>query len=645
MEASGQARPAEAARAADGAPWRNAVDMFARRVAESAGRTVFRWKEGGTWRTSTWSDWDSASREIAGGLIALGVRPGDRVCLLSNTRPEWMHADVGILMAGAVTVPIYQSNLPDECAYIINDSGATVVIAEDPHQLEKLVAKRGELGKVVKVIYLADQAKLEKPDAKGRIQLSLSDVAGDAGDWVQSLAALRAEGARWLGAHGGELEKRWAEVKAEDVFTIVYTSGTTGPPKGVVLTHRNIVWTVWAVRDVLAFAQDDEQLLFLPLAHIFARILEWATVGKNGRVAFAEGVAQLVANLGEVKPTFLGAVPRVYEKVYAKIQHNRSMAPPTKQRIFDWAFSVGRECSKLEQAGRPVPLSLQLKRRLADRLVFQKIRAVLGGRIRFLISGGAPLAREIAEFFHAAGLLILEGYGLTETTAASFVNRIERYRFGTVGPAIPGLEVKVAPLGEGEESQGNAGDGEILLRGGSILREYWNKPEATREVIDAEGWFHTGDIGHIEDAFLRITDRKKDLIVTAGGKNVAPQNLENALKTTPFVSQVMVHGDKRAYLTALVTLNEESVRAWGEQRGKRFPSMAEAAGDAEVKGLIQKAVDELNATLPSYSTVKKFAILPQDFSQETGELTPTLKVKRKYTTEKFKAIIEGFYPN
>jgi long-chain acyl-CoA synthetase len=630
MEATSQEVRAQAPAGA-AVPWKNAAEMFARRVAECGGRQVFRWKEGGAWRTATWNDWDRAAREIAGGLTALGVSLGDRVCVLANTRPEWMHADLGILMAGGVTVPIYQSNLPEECAYIAADAGAKVVLVEDPHQLEKLIARRADLPDVRKVIYFDARAKLDKPDAKGRLELTIDDVAKGASDWVQSLADLRADGVKWLAANPGELEKRRDQVKPEDVFTIVYTSGTTGPPKGVVLTHANIVWTVWAVRDVLPFHQDDEQLLFLPLAHIFAKILEWSTIGKGAKIAFAESVAQLVANLGEVKPTFLGAVPRVYEKVYAKIQANRAAAPPTKQRIFDWAFSVGRECSKLEQAGRPLPIALQLKRRLADRLVFQKIKAVLGGRIRFLISGGAPLAREIAEFFHAAGLLVLEGYGLTETTAASFVNRIDRYKFGTVGPAIPGLEVKIDA------------DGEVLLRGGSTLREYWGKPEATREVLDKEGWFHTGDIGQLEGGMLRITDRKKDLIVTAGGKNVAPQNLENSLKTNPYVSQVMVHGDKRPYLTALITLNEEGVRGWAKTRGLALGTMADAAASPEVRALIQKAVEELNAAQPSYSTVKKFELLPQDFAQESGELTPTLKVKRKFTSEKYKSLLDGMY--
>jgi long-chain acyl-CoA synthetase len=633
MEATG-ATTSEAAKATaqSALPYKNAVDMFNQRVKQSGPRQVFRSKVGGQWQPATWADWDAASREIAAGLISLGVGHTERACILANTRAEWMYCDVGILMAGAVTVPIYQSNLPHECEYIINDSGAKVVFAENPHQLEKLVSVRDKLKGVVRVIYFDDKVKLEKPDAKGRIELSLGDVGSDK-DWVMSLVELRAAGKKWLGENAGEMERRWEKVELGDTFTIVYTSGTTGPPKGVVLTHSNIVWTCHASRDAIAISPDDEQLLFLPLAHIFAKILEWATIHKGAKIAFAESVAALVGNLGEVKPTFMGAVPRVYEKLYAKIQSNRAAAPPTKQKIFDWAFSVGREVSKLTREGKPIPFALSMKRAVAERLVFGKIKAVLGGRVRFLISGGAPLAREIAEFFHAAGLLILEGYGLTETTACSSVNLPSKYRFGTVGVVVHGLECKIAT------------DGEILFRGGSTLKEYFGKPEATREVLDPDGWFHTGDIGHIEEGFLKITDRKKDLIVTAGGKNVAPQNLENALKTTPFVSQVMVHGDKRAYLTALVTLNEENVRAWAKDNGKSFASVGDMAKSDDIRALVQKAVDELNAREPSYSTIKKFAILPADFSQETGELTPTLKVKRKFATEKYQSILDGFYAN
>jgi long-chain acyl-CoA synthetase len=609
---------------------KNAIDLFAERVKTSSAQTALRWKEGGVWREATWKDWDTASREIAGGLIALGLSLGDRAAILGNTRPEWLHADLGILMAGGICVPIYQSNVPHECEYILNDSGARVVFAENPLQLKKLFAEKAKLGSVLKVVYWDAVARPEKPDGK---ELRIEEVVPAADkSWVMSIAELRAEGQKWLGAHAGELDRRWADVKPEQAYTFVYTSGTTGPPKGVVLTHHNIVWECEAMKETLPIGDDDEQLLFLPLAHIFARILEWTTIMKGSKIAFAESITQVKANLAEVRPTFMCAVPRVLEKVYLGILGNRNAAPPARQKIFDWAFSVGKQVSKYKQRHEPVPVVLALKNAVATKLVFSKIQAVLGGRIRFLVSGGAPLSKEIAEFFHAAGVLILEGWGLTETTAGTCVNRPDKYAFGTVGPAVPGIEIKIAA------------DGEILVRGGSVMKEYYGKPEATAEAIDAEGWFHTGDIGVVEDGMLKITDRKKDIIVNAGGKNIAPQNLENALKTTPYISQVMVHGDKRPYLVALITLNEENIAKWAQDNG--LPAaMAELSKHEKVRALVQKYVDELNAREPSYSSIKKFHILPQDFSQETGELTPTLKVKRKFTSEKYKELIDGFYAN
>jgi long-chain acyl-CoA synthetase len=612
----------------------NAVQLFNARVQASAPLPVLRWKEAGTWRTATWADWDRAARETAGGLLALGVGAGERSCVLANTRAEWLYTDLGILMACGVTVPIYQSNLAAECEYIINDCGAKVVFVENPQQLEKVMQERQKLTRLVKVIYFDDSVTLEKPDAKGRTQLSNSDVVPESEkDLVMSFAALRQEGQKWLGAHPGELEKRWEKIEPNDSFTFVYTSGTTGPPKGVVLTHKNMVWECDALQDILPVDSDDEQLLFLPMAHIFAKILEWITVSKGSRIAFAESISKIKDNLSEVQPTFMCAVPRVLEKVYLGILGNRNAAPPARQKIFDWAFKVGRQVSGFKQRHEPIPLALSIQNAFATKLVFSKIHAVLGGRIKFLVSGGAPLSKEIAEFFHAAGILILEGWGLTETTAGTCVNRPEKYAFGSVGPAVPGIELRIAD------------DGEILVRGGSVMKEYYGKPEATREAIDAEGWFHTGDIGVIENGVLRITDRKKDIIVNAGGKNIAPQNLENALKATPYISQVMVHGDKRPYLVALITLNDENVAKWARDNGVNAATPAELAKDGKVRALIQQYVDELNAKEPSYSSIKKFAILPHDFSQETGELTPTLKVKRKFTSEKYRDILDAFYAN
>jgi long-chain acyl-CoA synthetase len=615
--------------------WRTAVEMFEARVAASGGATAMRVKERGTWQPRTWNDWARASLEIGAGLRGLGVENGDRVAVLANSRAEWFESDVGILLAGAVTVPIYQSNTPKECEYILVDSQTRVVIAEDPHQLEKLLAVRAALGHVRRVVVMSDTAHLEKPDAKGRTQVALADVLGDdARAWVSSLADLRKEGRAWLEKNALDAAKN---TTPDDIFTIVYTSGTTGPPKGVVLTHKNICFICDALAQVIPLTAEDEQVLFLPLAHIFAKSLEWTCIAQGAVTAFAESISKLTSNMQEVRPTFFGAVPRVYEKAYTKILGNfeakRSKA--AGRFVIDRAMAAGKRRSALEQAGQAVTGLDALAWRLADKLVFEKVRAIFGGRVRFCISGGAPIAREIAEFFHVCGMTVLEGYGLTETTAATHINTPNAYRFGCVGRALPGVDVKIAD------------DGEILVRGDNMLREYFGKPDATREALDPESagrWFHTGDIGVIDDGFLRITDRKKDLIVTAGGKNVAPQNIEGAWKAQcQYVSQVMVHGDKRSYLTALVTLNEETVSAWAKEKGLSAQKLPELASEGAVIGLIQGAVDRLNKELASYETIKKFKILPSDFSQDAGELTPTLKVKRKFVSEKYRSELDSLY--
>jgi long-chain acyl-CoA synthetase len=617
--------------------WRTALDIFRETVAKLPQKVALRSKVDGVWKGQTWSEWDTASREIAGGLRALGLVVGDRACILSNTRPEWVHADLGILLAGGVTVPIYQSNTPRECEYIINDCAAKVVLIEDPYQLEKLLHPevRPRLAKVQKIVCFSDLAKLERPDAKGRVQIKLADALPESEKgWVTSLADLRSSGRDWLAKNKGALEKAWEEVTPDNIFTIVYTSGTTGPPKGVVLLHKNIVFECTGNQELLSVDENDEQLLFLPLAHIFAKILEWTAIARGITTAFAESIPKLTENMREVKPTFMGAVPRVYEKAYAKIQQSfeEKRRKPVARLLIDWALGVGRARSKEEQAGRTPSGLLAMQAALADRLVFGKIKETFGGRLRFFVSGGAPLAKEIAEFFHGCGILILEGYGLTETTAATHINRPNDYRFGTVGKPFPGVDVKIAD------------DGEILARGGNILHEYYGKPEATKEAIDKDGWFHTGDIGIIEDGFLRITDRKKDIIVTAGGKNVAPQNLEGALKAAcPYISQVMVHGDKRRFLSALITLNEEAIVPWAKEKGIVFKDVGDLAKHPDVRTFLQKYVDELNKDLASYETIKKFTILTRDLTQEAGEMTPTLKVKRKFVSEKYKEILDGFY--
>jgi long-chain acyl-CoA synthetase len=558
--------------------------LFGKRVAQSGTKPAMRYKAEGSWKSLSWNDWHQASLEIAAGLAALGIAKGDRVCLLANTRPEWFMCDIGVLMAGAATVPIYQSNTPEQCQYIVDDSGARVVIAENAAQAAKV--------KNVKIVTM------------------------DAADGATTLATLRESGRKWLGDHAGALERTWEAIEPTQMFTIVYTSGTTGPPKGVVLLHSNMTFETEALTGALALGPHDEQLLFLPLAHIFAKILMWSAIEGGALTSFAQSINTLKDDLAEVRPTFMGAVPRVYEKFYAGIQQNVKDSSPTKQKIFRWATRVGAEASRKRQSGQRAG---GFRFWLANKLVFSKLKKRLGlDNTRFLISGGAPLAREIAEFFHSLDVLVVEGYGLTETTAATHVNHPRSYRIGSVGQSVPGIEVKIAD------------DGEILMRGGNIMKEYYKKPADTRAVLDPDGWFHSGDIGVVEDGFLRITDRKKDLIVTAGGKNVAPQNLEGALKARcPYVSQVMVHGDNRKFLTALITAADDAIAKLGSR--------------AAVEKEIASAVEALNKELPSYETIKKFAVLEKDFSQETGELTPTLKVKRKVVTEKYRSVLDAFY--
>ncbi|MEO6419189.1 MAG: AMP-dependent synthetase/ligase, partial [Polyangiaceae bacterium] len=424
---------------------------------------------------------------------------------------------------------------------------------------------------------------------------------------------------------------RASKVSPKDLATLVYTSGTTGPPKGVMLTHANFAFETGSVLGLIDISDSDEQLLFLPMAHIFAKILVVMQIRVGSVTSFAESILKAMDNAMEVNPTYMGCVPRLYEKIYAAANDKAQKGSPLAQRIFASAIDVGRQVARKHERGEKVPFGLSMQHAVADKLVLSKVRARFGSRIRFAITGGAPLAKELMEWFHGTGLVVLEGYGLTETTAASNITLPTKYRFGTVGSALPGVEVKIAA------------DGEILMRGPNIMRGYWKKEEATREVLEEDGWFHSGDIGVIDDqGFLKITDRKKDIIVTAGGKNVAPQNIENLLKQSPWISQAMVHGDKRPYLVALLTLNPEALERFAKETGRAIAPEAYAT-DAELRGRLQAEIDGANAKLSSFESIKKFAILPRDFTIDGGELTPTLKVKRKVVTEQHRAMLDNFY--
>ena len=589
---------------------RSANSIWRSRVLEFADRTAFRFRQADAWQSLTWRQADQAAREIAAGLLALGLESGDRVALLCQTRLEWLLCDVAIAMAGLVSVPIYPSTTAEQCAFVLGDSGARAAIAEDDQQIGKLIS----LGAQQPALHLI---RVEAASAGSQ---EIREAA-------RSLAELRQAGVAWSSANPGGLDKRADAVKPSACFTIIYTSGTTGQPKGVVLSHANLVASCESAVRAFNLRPDDVQYLFLPLAHVLGREVEWAPIIIGSEVAFAESMARIKYDLAEIRPTFMAGVPRIFEKLYAAVQAGTQQGSWLKRRLVHWAFGVAARYSEASRAKKALSFGLRLTFAIADKLVLSKLRKRLGlDRCRFLISGGAPLSNEIAEFFHGAGLLILEGYGLTESTAAAFVNRWNHFRFGTVGPAIDVIDFKLGS------------DGEIFIRGASVFAAYYRNAEATAEAFDGEGWFHTGDIGVVEDGFLRIVDRKKDIIITAGGKNVAPQKLENALKAhSPLVSQVVVFGDKRSYCVALVTPSEPAVRQFGGG------DIAKAAASPDLRAAIDKAIAEVNATLASYETVKSFAILPADFGEASGELTPSLKVKRDVVASKFASTIAILY--
>ena len=568
-----------------GALWRNAV-------ARGSDRPAYVAERDGGWVEVSWPEAARRVEDLANGLLALGVRKGDAFAILASTSLEWALFDFALGLAGAVGAPVYANSSPRDCAYVIGHSESVGVLAEDSEQLAKVDEIRGELPLLQHVLTFAD------------------------------LAALEARGREYAAEHPRALDDAADQVDEEDLFTYIYTSGTTGPPKGCMIRHRNY-YEMAACVDKLPtrfLRPDDTLLLYLPLAHNYGRLIHLQAVYVGYTLAFCRDPLRVADGLLAVKPTILPSVPRVYEKIHGALVAKMDEARGVKRALGQWALGVGREASVLRQAGKPLPPGLALRHRIADRLVYAKVKARLGGRLRVANSGGAPLSREIIEFFHAFDILILEGYGLTECTTACSVNRPDRYKFGTVGPPLPGFEVKLAD------------DGELLLRSETVFAGYLKDEEATRAVLDADGWLHTGDIAEIDaDGFITITDRKKDIIVTAGGKNVAPQNLENELKASKYVSQAVVIGDRRPYVAALITLDEDEIAKW------------RAAGGTDVDALVQSIVDEVNGQHSRFEQIKRFAVLPRDFSAEEGEITPTLKVKRSVVQQHFADEIASLY--
>lgn len=568
----------------------------------------------GQWRDISSHDFRRAVEETSLGLRELGVEKGDRVALLSENRPEWAFVDLATLAAAGVVVPIYATLPPAQALYILNDSEAKVCVASTPVQQKKVAEIRAQ-ARFLRHVVRMDTSGAPVPDT-----LTLDEV--------------RARGREALARDPQAVRRGAAEARPDDLATLVYTSGTTGDPKGVMLSHRNLVSNVEASRQVfMEFGPADVALSFLPLSHIFERMAGYYMMLSSGAtIAYAEGVEQVPANMAEVRPTVMCSVPRLYEKMYARINEKVSSDPPARQKIFRWAIGVGRAAFQAQIEKRaPGPL-LKLKHALANRLVFGKVKDRVGGRLRVFVSGGAPLAREIAEFFGAAGLTILEGYGLTETSPVITCNRPDDFRPGTVGKPIPGVEVKIAD------------DGEILTRGPHVMQGYYKKPKETAEAIDAEGWFHTGDVGALDrDGFLVITDRKKDIIVTSGGKNIAPQPIENLLKTNAYIAEIVMIGNKRHFPAALVIPKFDDLEKWAREKGVPFTSREELIARPEVVELYDRTVRDLTAHLAPFEKIKKLALLPREFSLETGELTPKLSVKRRVVEQKYKDVIDRLY--
>ncbi len=592
---------------------RSVAQLFVERVKATPAAEAFRFPVGASWESVTWAQTDARVRRIAAGLVALGVGPQERVALASSTRFEWVIADLAVMLAGAATTTIYPTTSESDVGYIARDSQSRVVFAEDDTQIAKLRANREQLADVLKVVTF--------------------DGTGD-GDWVLTLGDLEMLGAEHLEQLPSVVDDRIAAIEPQHLATLIYTSGTTGRPKGVRLSHDCWTYEAAAIDSIGILDKDDLQYLWLPLAHVFGKVLLTLPLQLGFPTAVDGRVDKIVENLAVVSPTFMGAAPRIFEKAYGRIVTMMSSEGGVKALLFEWAIGVGRRAAVLRAGGKTPSGLLALEHALADKLVLHKVRARFGGRIRFFISGSAALNRDVAAWFDAAGMLILEGYGLTESSAASFVNRPGAYAFGSVGWVVPGTEVQIAD------------DGEVLLKGPGIMAGYHNLPEATAQSLDGDGWLHTGDIGNLDErGFLRITDRKKDLFKTSGGKYVAPSAIESMfMGLCPYAGAFIVHGERRNFVTALVTLDPDAIAGWAAENSMAGLPYAEIVGSAAALEMVQGYVDALNAKLNPWETIKKFLILPRDLSVEAGDLTPSMKLKRAVVASKFKNELDSLYP-
>jgi long-chain acyl-CoA synthetase len=590
------------------------TEMFLNTVITNGSNTALMRKVEGQYQGITYQEFGERVKNLALGLASLGVKKGDRVSLLSENRPEWAISDLAILSLGAINVPIYPSLIPKQIEYILNDSEAKVIITSIPDQTSKIVEIMKNLPVLKHIVYM------DSPTAINEKMLSFQQVSE--------------KGKAYESKHPDYYDHAAKAVKPDDPAGIIYTSGTTGNPKGAILTHNNFLSNVQGGVASLNITSADTFLSFLPLCHVFERMGgHFCPLSVGATIAYAESIDTVAQNLGEVKPTIMTSVPRLFEKMYTRVLENARAGGAAKQKIFNWAIQIGAKYVKAEAQGK-IGGMLKIKHNLAYKLVFSKLHERVGGRLRFFVSGGAPLPQEIGEFFYYAGIKILEGYGLTESSPVIAVNLEDKFKFGTVGPVLEKGEVAVKI----------ADDGEILTRGPHVMKGYYKKPAETKEAIDNDGWLHTGDIGFLdEDGFLVITDRKKNILVTSGGKNIAPAPIENLLLTSPLIDQVMVIGDKRKFLSALIVPNFEVLQSYSQEQNIPFKNNEELVTNQKINQYVTNEVERLSADLARFEQVRAFRLLSRAFTIEEGELTPTLKIKRKVVEEKFADIINSMY--
>jgi long-chain acyl-CoA synthetase len=588
--------------------------MFFARANKYGNRCALRHKREGKYCDISWSEFEGKVKDLAFGLIGLGLKPGEKVALLSENRPEWAYSDLAVLSLGCADVPLYPTDVPHQMEYIIRDSDSVIAIVSTAEQLDKVLSVSPRLPALRKIIVMDPDGRARRPQV-----ISFGDVL--------EMGAAGAADARM------DFESRLQSLKKEGLASIVYTSGTTGQAKGVCLTHDNFLSNCRSSVDVLPFNENDVCLSFLPLSHVFERMASYYfTLMIGGTIAYAENMESVSRNLKEVRPTYACAAPRFYEKLYAGIMEKVSKSTPSRQKAFESALATAKEYTNAKLNNLDAGPLLWAKYHFARRFVFRGINETVGGRIRFFISGSAPLSKELAEFFYSVGIFIFEGYGLTETSPVATVNTFRALRYGSVGRPIKDVEIRTAP------------DSEILIKGPSVMKGYYKNEKATSESIDAEGWLHTGDIGYFDaEGFLYITDRKKDIIITAGGKNIAPQNIENLIKSDSYIQEVVVHGDRRPYLTAIIVPDFNAMKGLALRLGIPYMSVPELISHPRVREFLSKRIEEKQGELANYEKIKKFRLLDRALTIEEGEITPTLKVKRRVVAEKHKAVFDEMY--